>query len=285
VETVPIQLPGGTTAPVRLFPGPGHEHESRRDTVRTVVVILPGLGIPAGYYEPFAQALADHGLDAAVCELAGQGDSRPRPGPDSTYGYHEIVALHLPAMFEVVRERFPDSTPVLLGHSMGGQLGALYAARSPGHLAGLVLIASGTPYYRRFPGAQGPGLLVGSTAMSLTATVAGFWPGHRIDVAGFGRQSRQLISDWARLARGGRFVPAGADVDYEQRLTALDLPVLSVTVEGDDLTPVESARHLLDKLPAAHITVWHDPRPLGHNGWIRDDPAMVDRVVTWIRDL
>ncbi|MFD6855757.1 alpha/beta fold hydrolase [Rhodococcus sp. NPDC060090] len=284
METVPIQLPDGTTTTVRLFSGPDHDHETRLDSSRAVVVIVPGLGIPAGYYEPFSRALTDHGFDAAICELAGQGDSRPRPGPDSEYGYHEIVAVHFPAMFEVVRERFPDSTPFLLGHSMGGQLGALYASRIHGRLGGLVLVASGTPYYRHFPGAHGPGLLFGSTAMSLTASVAGFWPGDRIGVAGFGRQSRPLISDWARLARSGRFEPSAADIDYEKHLARLNLPVLSITIEGDDMTPVASARHLVDKLPAAEVTTWHLDRPLGHNGWIRDNDDTVERIVVWLRD-
>lgn len=284
METVPIQLPDGTTTPVRLLAGPDHEHETRRDATRAVVVIVPGLGIPAGYYEPFAQALTEHGFDAAICELAGQGDSRPRPGPESTYGYHEIVARHFPAMFEVVRERFPDSTPYLLGHSMGGQLGLLYASRIRGRLGGLILVAAGTPYYRNFPGAHGPGLLAGSTAMSLTASVAGFWPGDRLDVGGFGRQSRQLISDWARLARSGRFEPAGADIDYEERMTRLALPVLSITIEGDDMTPVDSARHLVEKVPAADVTTWHLPRAVGHNGWIRDNADTVEKVVGWLRD-
>ena len=143
--------------------------------------------------------------------------------------------MHLPAVFEVVRERFPDSTPYLLGHSMGGQLGVLYASRIRGRLGGLILVAAGTPYYRHYRGARRPGLLLGSAAMSLTSSVAGFWPGDRIDVAGFGRQSRVLISDWARLARGGRFDPAGADIDYEERLARLTLPVLSITIEGDEL--------------------------------------------------
>jgi len=284
VETVPIQLPGGTVTPVRLFPGPEHEHESRRDTSRIVVVIVPGLGVPGGYYDALADALTARGFDAAICELRGQGDSRPRPDADSTHGYHELVSVDFPAMFEVVRERFPDSTPYLLGHSMGGQLGVLYASRIRGRLGGLILVASGTPYYRHYSGARGPGLLFGSAAMSITASVAGFWPGDRFGVGGLGRQSRVLISDWARLARTGRFDPDGADVDYEQRLSTLALPVLSVTVGDDDLTPVASARHLLDKLPAAEVTTWHLDRPLGHNGWIRDNTEIADRVAAWLHD-
>ncbi|QNG21470.1 alpha/beta fold hydrolase [Rhodococcus triatomae] len=268
-------MPDGTTTPVRLFPGAD---------AAPVVVMFPGLGIPAGYYEPFADELVRRGYNAAVGELRGQGDSRPRPSSASRYGYQELVCVDFPAMFEVVRERFPASTPYLLGHSMGGQLGVMYAARIRGRLGGLMLVASGSPYYRGFPGVRSPGLLMGSAAMSMTASVAGFWPGDRLDVGGFGRQSRVLISDWSRFARTGRIQPTGADIDYEERIARLKLPVLSITVEGDDMAPPASVRNLVAKLPNARLTTWHQPARLGHNGWIRDPGSTVDRIATWLAD-
>lgn len=273
VETIPIQVPDGSTVPVRLFPG----REGR-----PVVVIFPGLGVPGSYYDPVAEAFVDRGYNAAIGELRGQGDSRPRPGPDSAYGYHELVSVDLPAVLEVVRERFDESTPFLLGHSMGGQLGVLYAARSPGNLGGLILVASGSPFHRGHGTMRGAGLVVGAAAMSLTATVAGFWPGDRFDVGGFGRQSKVLIADWSRFARTGLIRPAGADVDYEERLGRLALPVLSISVAGDDLAPRRSIRNLVGKLPRATVTTWHQSEPLGHNGWIRNCTSTVERIVSWL---
>ncbi len=87
-------------------------------------------------------------------------------------------------------------------------------------------------------------MLLGSAAMSITASVAGFWPGDRLDVGGFGRQSRVLISDWSRFARSGRIEPAGADIDYEERIGRLKLPVLSISIEGDDLAPRSASANL-----------------------------------------
>ncbi|MGY2030604.1 alpha/beta hydrolase family protein [Nocardia gipuzkoensis] len=284
MQTVPIQMPDGTTVPVRLVPAEGaHRHPVTPDAPRPVLVIVPGLGVPAGYYELFASTLAKRGFDVAIGEMRGNGDSRPKPSSSSTFGYHELVSVDFPAIFEVVREQFPDSTPYLLGHSMGGQLGVMYAARIRGRLGGLILIASGTPYYRGYRGLSSPGMLVGTAAMSLTANLAGFWPGDRVAM-GFGRQSKVLISDWARLARTGRFVPVGADIDYEERIARLRLSVLSITMTGDDLTPPSSAEHLLEKLPNAEVTRWRQPEPLGHNGWIRQCGSTVDQIEKWLRD-
>ncbi|WP_280247020.1 alpha/beta hydrolase family protein [Nocardia abscessus] len=284
MQTVPIQMPDGTMVPVRLVPAEGaHRHPVTPDAPRPVLVIVPGLGVPAGYYELFASTLAKRGFDVAIGEMRGNGDSRPKPSSSSTFGYHELVSVDFPAIFEVVREQFPDSTPYLLGHSMGGQLGVMYAARIRGRLGGLILIASGTPYYRGYRGLSSPGMLVGTAAMSLTANLAGFWPGDRVAM-GFGRQSKVLISDWARLARTGRFVPVGADIDYEERIARLRLPVLSITMTGDDLTPPSSAEHLLEKLPNAEVTRWRQPEPLGHNGWIRQCGSTVDQIEKWLRD-
>ncbi|MEV0295602.1 alpha/beta fold hydrolase [Nocardia sp. NPDC050710] len=285
METVPIQMPDGSTVPVRLLPATGaHRHPVTPDAPRPVVVMVPGLGVPGGYYELFARRLADRGFDVAIGELRGNGDSRPKPSATSTYGYHELVSVDFPAIFEVVRDRFPASTPYLLGHSMGGQFAVMYASRIRGRLGGLILIASGTPYFRGYRGVFGPGILFGTAAAAATANLAGFWPGDRITVGGFGRQSKVLISDWARLARTGRFTPVGADIDYEERITRLKLPVLSITVAGDELTPNGSAEHLLAKMPDAELTTWHQPERLGHNGWIQDPDSTIDRIEKWLRD-
>ncbi|WP_227997334.1 alpha/beta hydrolase family protein [Nocardia australiensis] len=285
METVPIQMPDGSTVPVRLIPASGaHNHPVTPDAPRPVVVMVPGLGVPGGYYELFADGLAARGFDVAIGELRGQGDSRPRPSSASNYGYHELVSVDFPAIFQVVRDRFPESTPYLLGHSMGGQLAVLYASRIRGRLGGLILIASGTPYYRGFRGLSGPGMLMGTAAISVAANLAGFWPGDRVTVGGFGRQSKVLVSDWARLSRTGRFVPFGADIDYEERIARLKLPVLSITMTDDDIAPTSSAEHLLEKMPMAELTTWIQPQPLGHNGWILRYHSTVDRIEKWLRD-
>jgi predicted alpha/beta hydrolase len=275
MQTVPIQMPDGSTVPVTLFPSEGRDDAP-------VIVVLPGLGIPGGYYRLFAEALVARGFHAAIGDLRGQGDSKPKPSSSSRYGYQELVSVDFPAIFEVVREQFPAATPYLLGHSMGGQLGAMYAARIRGRLGGLILVASGSPYHRGFGTTRGVPLYFGAAAMAITSNIAGFWPGDRIGVGGFGRQSRVLIDDWSRFARTGSIEPAGADIDYEERMGRLTLPVLALTLEGDDLAPKGSMENLTAKLANADITTEHIDEPLGHNGWIRNPTAVADLVERWM---
>ncbi|MFD4457280.1 alpha/beta fold hydrolase [Nocardia sp. NPDC058480] len=285
VEIVPIQVPDGSTLPVRLIPATGvHRHPVTADAPRPVVVIVPGLAVPGEYYEYFGHRLAACGFDVAIGELRGQGASTPRPDAGSSYGYQELVSVDFPAILAAVRNRFPASTPYLLGHSMGGQLSAMYAARVRGRLGGLILVASGTPYFRGFRGVLGPGVLVGTAAVAVASNLAGFWPGDLLGKRAYGRQSKVLMSDWARLARTGRFVPVGADIDYDERMSRLKFPVLSITVAGDDMAPQTSADHLLGKLTGAQITRWFQPEALGHIGWITNPDSTVDAVEKWLRD-
>ncbi|WP_278313644.1 alpha/beta fold hydrolase [Lolliginicoccus levis] len=273
--TVPIQMPDSTVTPVRVF-------AEGTPVTGTSFLIVPGLGLPAGYYDPLAEELNRHGFPAAITELRGQGASDPSPSSDSEYGYHDLVTVDVPSALEVLHEHAPEATPFLLGHSLGGQVSCLVGARAPHAIGGIVLVGAGSPYYKGFPGMKALGPLVGGHMMSLTAGIAGYWPGDRVNVAGFGRQSRVLIKDWSRFARTGRISPANADIDYEQALEEAELDVLAITVARDDIAPSTSVNNLVNKLRSSRMEHWYNARPQGHNGWIREPAPTVERIAQWI---
>src|SRR5699024_729650 len=51
------------------------------DAQAPVVLVLPAMGVPAGYYEPFVDDLARTGVTAAVADYPGQGAAVPAVGP------------------------------------------------------------------------------------------------------------------------------------------------------------------------------------------------------------
>lgn len=122
---------------------------------RQLLYWLPAMGTPARHYLPLAEALAARGIAVAVHEWRGIGSSNRRAGRRDDWGYRELLAQDLPAAQAAVHMRWPQASCWLGGHSLGGQLGSMYASLDPsGHagpgLAGLVLVASGAPYWRRF---------------------------------------------------------------------------------------------------------------------------------------
>lgn len=270
-ERLTVELPDGAELAVHHWPGP---------RAAPLVVVWPALGVRARFYRRFAAALAEHGLGVAVVDLRGYGDSRPRPDASARYGYHELATVDYPAVFGALRERAPGSAVFLLGHSIGGQIGLMYAARNPDDLDGVLLVAAGTPYFRTYPGLTGLIPLLGTNTVAGVARLRGYWPGDLLRFAG--RQSRVLVGDWARMARTGRYRPAGADVDYEGLIAALRLPVLAVSVGNDLLAPPGAVDALCGLLRSAEVSRWHHGERLSHTAWANKSEPIAAEISRWI---
>ncbi|GAA2907938.1 alpha/beta fold hydrolase [Streptomyces thioluteus] len=248
-----------------------------------VVVMWPALGVKADYYETFCTELTHTGFAVVCTDLRGQGASSPRIDRSSRHGYHELATRDWPAVLAAVREEFGGIPCFTLGHSLGGQVSLLHAAFAPATIDGVVLVAAGSVDYRAFPGLHGPKVFASTHVTAAVSTVFGYWPG---DVLGFaGRQSGVLMRDWARICRTGRFEPSGADVDYEMLLAKLNLPVLAVSVEGDDMAPATAVDRLCAKVPSTELTRHHheahaDLR-LDHFRWVRHSGPIANRIRAW----
>ncbi|WP_432092889.1 alpha/beta hydrolase family protein [Streptomyces sp. bgisy100] len=248
-----------------------------------VVVLWPALGVKGSYYGPFCTELVRKGFAVVCVDLRGQGGSRPRVGRSARHGYHELATRDWPAVLEVVRRRYAGIPCYTLGHSLGGQVSVLHAASAPDSVDGVVLVAAGSVDHRGFPGAGALRVFAATHLVAGVGTAFGYWPGDRLGFAG--RQSAVLVRDWARICRTGRFEPTDADVDYESLLAGLTLPVLAVSVEGDDMAPGSAVDRLCAKMPAATVQRHHHGtgagRRLDHFRWVRDSGAIADRIGDW----
>ncbi|WP_432547478.1 alpha/beta fold hydrolase [Kineococcus sp. SYSU DK004] len=111
---------------------------------RRRVVLLPGAGCDAGQWAAVAAALAgDHDVEAR--DLPGHHGAPPLPGAVSL----EAVAAHLADSLADGLAGGPADGPagpaVLVGHSTGGVVALVVAARRPELVAGLVLVDSNVP--------------------------------------------------------------------------------------------------------------------------------------------
>lgn len=271
------------------FTRDGHRlgfHRYRRGT-ELAVVVLPAMGVPAGYYRRFALELADTGADVTVADLRGTGKSKPRPTRAVNFGYSDLVG-DVGEFFDQISPELADRKVLLIGHSLGGQLAALHlAARQHGAVTGslpihaLSLIASGVPYHALY-GWRSPMLYSMGSLLSTSSSLYGHWPGY-----GFaGRQPRRLIHDWTHTVHKGRFVDIGG-VDLDPHLGKVELPVLAVTIDSDNFTPAAASRHLTDKLAAATVTEHHYTTTeagaqLNHFKWAQASAPLVSRLRSFI---
>jgi predicted alpha/beta hydrolase len=245
---------------------------------------LGGMGMPARQYLPLSEALAERGIGSALHEWRGIGSSSLRAGRDIDWGYRELLQEDLPAGLAAARRTCPDARILLGGHSLGGQLACLYAGLQPEVSQGLVLAASGAPYWRCFT-PWGLLLRVAYAMASPLARLRGYFPGRRLGFGG--NEARGVIADWSRSGLRGMYAAEGLDAALEVALAGIRQPILALRMADDVFGPGASLRYLLDKMPHARSeTLVLDAQTLtaraDHFTWIKHPDAVAVHIAAWV---
>ena len=249
------------------------------DAPRATLLWLPGMGIAARHYLPFAEALALRGIAVCMTDWRGIGSSSLRASRRCDWGYRELLTLDLPACEAAIAAAFPGLPRLIGGHSLGGQLAACRLALAPESATGLWLIASGMPYWRAFPLRTAWWLPMAYRAMRSLAVLCGKLPGRRIGFGG--EEARGVIRDWTSSGLAGRYGAVGLDVDLEAALSEVRVPIRAVGMGHDWLAPPSSLRALLAKMPMApaDIVALAAAAPgvaADHYAWMKQPAATVD---------
>lgn len=251
------------------------------------IVILPALGVAGSYYRPLQAALQERlGATTSVVEPPGPGGWSARLLAQVRHGYPELVQ---DITREVQAQRGADAgRPVLLlGHSLGGHAALVAATRLPAEVAGIALVACGTPWWGAWPAAQQGRLRRMIRTVGLASALLPWYPGHLL---GFGGdQPRRLMRDWSVLAHSGRLARIPGLAADAPGFARLDLPLLSVNLAGDDYAPVSATEHLLAEFPALRrsaVTLDDEalrglPGARRHVAWIRKPRSVVEQVAGW----
>lgn len=269
---LPVARPDGTSFTVTLC-------SPQRADAPTVLVV-PAMGLRAGWYRPLLESLVGHGLGAAVTELRGHEETGARrPGWRIDHGYADLVEDLAAAVATVTTH--VGRPPVVLGHSLGGHIACAHASRDPDAMSGLVLVAAGSIHWRLWSLRH----LVLTQSAALLAQILGHFPGHRFGFGG--REARRQMADWARFARTGRLHFGRPAHDHTDDLARLRLPVLAISFDGDKLAPPASVDELLAALTNASATRHHletaDPsQPLDHLRWARHPEPVATAITTWL---
>lgn len=254
---------------------------------KVTFLILPALGVRASYYKDFALQLQSAGFDVVAVDWRGQGESSVRPDRNHDFGYEQLIKdLHETILS--IKKIPTDSALVLIGHSLGGQIGSLYAARYPEHTKGIVLITSGTIYYKGWKGLQIAKVIFAAKVFPLIARLFGYFPGKQIGFAG--REAITVIKDWGNNVLHGKYFLTSSDFDYESKLKAVVLPVCAITIEGDQLVTKKSSENLYSKFnPASSVSHTHLDKnmvsgiTLNHFNWAKNSTEIVILIENWYK--
>lgn len=276
-QVIEYRAQDGASASFRLFP--------TEDRNAPVVICIPGMGVRGRYYTDFARMLSGRGFHVLTSDLRGIDSSSVRASRQCDFGYEEIINFDFPALVEAARQRFPSNGIILLGHSLGGQLSALYLSAHPEAATALILIAACNVYYKGWSGLRRWRVAGTVLLLRILGALFGYVPAGRFGFAG--NAARTLVVDWSNNCFTGRYVLANSSYDYEQSLKRMAKPVLAISFELDDLAPLRSVENFLCKLPSssvAHRRFAADDAALAradHFNWAKRADAVVDAIRGW----
>jgi predicted alpha/beta hydrolase len=276
VERWDLPVADGYRVPVSWYPAP---------TPRATIVLMAALGVGARFYQPLAVALRDVGLQVALVEQRGHGDSPLRPSRRVDFGFREALMEDIPAVLQAIADRAPGPPLYLMGHSLGGHYAAITAGRLPDRIRGVIITACGSPWMEAFDGATRRQLKLLCRLIPLCNLLLGYYPGHRLGFGG--REARTLMADWLALARTNVYQARGVAEDLEAGIRAFPGPLLSIRLADDAYAPERAMAAVSDKFNPTQVRkVVVSAEELGdradHFRWARAPAAMVHQVNRWL---
>ena len=256
------------------------------EITKPLVLFFPAMGASARNYSEAAAALAAGGCTAVTVDPRGVGQSGSAPSRHIDYGIDAFLEHDWPAVTAWARQRYPGRPLVLLGHSLGGMVSALYAGLAPDRVDGLVLLTTPHVHYRHWPAPVGWLVWCNFVIFAAVARLMGYLPGQRL---GWGSPvARQVVLDWARWGTTGRYQSQSAG-ENDQLLARVAAPVLSISFSDDRNYGLRGAVDgFCKRLESADVSRWHlDPdevgrQRVGHFGHLRDCPQLWQRILEWL---
>lgn len=269
----------GSTVDLRVFPS---------DEATQTMLFLPALGVRASYYDELLGLLAKQGYNLLSADWRGMESSSVRPSRKQNWGYDQLV-LDSKELFDQCEKLFPQTKLTIGGHSLGGQVATLFAARWPKKVDKMLLIATCMVWWRGYPGIKGLGVWLISWLFPAIAGIRGFFPGKAIGFGG--KEARRIMQDWGRNGRKGTYHLLQSKFDYEAGFPKANPRILALSFDRDVYAPAAAMKLLIDKFPQQNGVSSIDAKgkdygftKLGHFNWVKKPQPWVSIMDAWLKE-
>ncbi len=261
---------------------------TNNDNNGITLIFLPAMGVKVTFYKIFAKQLSEKGFNVILVDWRGQGKSSIRASRKTNFGYEDIIE-DLKELMQYANSWFPRSKKMIVGHSLGGQIGSLYSSRYDDSISGLILITSSSVYYKGWEKWNAVKIQIAGKLFYPISKIFGYFPGN---VIGFGgKEAKNVMKDWCFNAVEGEYRLTNSKFNYENSLSKFTKHVLSISVENDDLASKKSVENLYNKFNSEakvlHLHLNSDETgisPLDHFSWARDPKYFIEIIAKWVRD-
>jgi len=270
----------------------GHQVDLRffvKNGAKESLLFLPALGVWGSWYDEFLTDLMEKGINCICLDWRGQASSNWRPSRKQDWGYERLV-LDCQEVFEYLRSSFPEHSLSLGGHSLGGQMACLMAARWPQAVSKLVLIATSMVWWRGYSGLMGIAAWNATWIFPLVANLRGFFPGKSIGFGG--KEARTIMKDWGRNGRNGKYLLHHSDFDYETAFQHLKPDIFALSFDKDRFVTVRAMDLLIGKIQQpGSVTRFHETgkahgfKKLGHFNWVKKPAPWSDMIKKWFEEI
>jgi len=273
--------PGGAQADAWLF--------RAAEPMAPCAVVFPALGTPARPYRRLGETLSGLGVHCLLADWRGLDSSAVRARRGVDWGYLDLVDGEAEAMLGLARRELPQSPVHAVGHSLGGHVALMHAARHPERrVASVILASSASPHHRGYPPPFSLGVYgFAWLALGMSSTLGVF----RGDWLRFGeRQGARLMREWSRFARSGRLDALGEEGwNADAAMRSVSLPLLAIAMGGDRFAPEPAVRRLAAKITGDHrferLDRLPDGKAPGHFAWMRQPQPLAMRIAERLKSV